>query len=216
MAFSVATMYDFPLEKRETILKRDNDETCRYYTEEGRRTCLKDWALRRYLNMTCQKGKPNNGKRFINDISGRRGILLLALVCAIPQASLVIEDTPMDVCLSKEEMSCASSAYLKIYQVQDRSYETGCPSPCVLPSTKAKIREDITKVRGNNTYIYIMYSTTMVLVSEEYRLFDFGAIVAAVGGSLGLFLGCSCWQCVKATARACDEFPRDRRRVVAA
>jgi hypothetical protein len=36
-----------------------------------------------------------------------------------------------------------------------------------------------------------MYSTTDISVIEESRLYDFAAIVAAVGGSLGLFIGFS-------------------------
>jgi hypothetical protein len=36
-----------------------------------------------------------------------------------------------------------------------------------------------------------VYSTTEETVVEEVLLFDFAAIVAAVGGSLGLFIGFS-------------------------
>ena len=36
------------------------------------------------------------------------------------------------------------------------------------------------------------YQTTDVTVWEEYRLFDLNAILSALGGSLGLFVGFSC------------------------
>ncbi len=39
--------------------------------------------------------------------------------------------------------------------------------------------------------LYI-YMSGIVETSEEYLLFDANAIVASVGGSLGLFLGVSC------------------------
>jgi hypothetical protein len=32
---------------------------------------------------------------------------------------------------------------------------------------------------------------------EEYKLHDLSTIIAAVGGSMGLFLGFSCFQCGK-------------------
>ncbi len=45
------------------------------------------------------------------------------------------------------------------------------------------------------TYIKVFYRTTAVFHYSEYALYDFGTIVGAVGGSLGLFLGFSCFQC---------------------
>ena len=42
-----------------------------------------------------------------------------------------------------------------------------------------------------STAIWLMFSTIDVTTLEEVLLFDFAAIVAAVGGSLGLFIGFS-------------------------
>jgi hypothetical protein len=44
----------------------------------------------------------------------------------------------------------------------------------------------------------MMYSTTDVTVVEDRVLFDLAAIVAAVGGSLGLFIGFSFLDAAKA------------------
>ena len=41
------------------------------------------------------------------------------------------------------------------------------------------------------TSLWITLATTDVTIIEEVFLFDFAAIVAAVGGSLGLFIGFS-------------------------
>ncbi len=41
--------------------------------------------------------------------------------------------------------------------------------------------------------IQVYYKSTSVIILEEYRLFDFNAIVAAFGGAMGLFLGFSCF-----------------------
>ncbi len=40
---------------------------------------------------------------------------------------------------------------------------------------------------------WLYYGDGHVKVEEEYRLMDFPAIVSATGGSLGLFLGLSCY-----------------------
>ena len=45
---------------------------------------------------------------------------------------------------------------------------------------------------NNTAEVYFTWAEDSILVREEYLLMDFGAIVSAVGGSLGLFLGFSC------------------------
>ncbi len=42
--------------------------------------------------------------------------------------------------------------------------------------------------------MFVRFETNDVIVLEEYLLYDFNDIIAAVGGSLGLFLGFSCLQ----------------------
>ncbi len=90
-------------------------------------------------------------------------------MCGLPQASVVIGETDMEPCLTMADMRCTASAYSDLYKLQDREEVTGCPGPCVTASTSARIREDATKDRGNFTYVYVLYATTMVLVNEEYR-----------------------------------------------
>ena len=41
--------------------------------------------------------------------------------------------------------------------------------------------------------IAVYYKNMEIDITEEVLLFDFSAIVAAVGGSMGLFLGFSCY-----------------------
>jgi hypothetical protein len=40
--------------------------------------------------------------------------------------------------------------------------------------------------------VYLLYDSTIVQRSEETLLYDVPALLSAVGGSLGLFLGFSC------------------------
>ncbi len=43
--------------------------------------------------------------------------------------------------------------------------------------------------------IYLYYKSDTVLTLDEYLNFDGNSIVAAIGGSMGLFLGFSFFQC---------------------
>ena len=43
----------------------------------------------------------------------------------------------------------------------------------------------------DRTIIFVKLDSTIVMMEEEYYVYDFNAIISAVGGSLGLFLGCS-------------------------
>ena len=45
---------------------------------------------------------------------------------------------------------------------------------------------------SNSTLIWYMHGSSDIDIFTEIRLYDFAAIIAAVGGSLGLFLGFSC------------------------
>jgi len=40
--------------------------------------------------------------------------------------------------------------------------------------------------------LWISYSTTTVMIQEEYLLYDFNSVITALGGNLGLFVGFSC------------------------
>ena len=46
----------------------------------------------------------------------------------------------------------------------------------------------------NWTVLSLYYKSTTVSGSEDYVLYDFNSIVGIVGGSMGLFLGFSCYQ----------------------
>ncbi len=49
--------------------------------------------------------------------------------------------------------------------------------------------------KTRSIYFNIFYGSTAVISYAEVDLYDFGTIVGAVGGSLGLFLGFSCFEC---------------------
>ena len=45
----------------------------------------------------------------------------------------------------------------------------------------------------NETMFYATYASSKVMIEEEYTLMGTNAIISATGGSLGLFLGFSCF-----------------------
>ena len=45
---------------------------------------------------------------------------------------------------------------------------------------------------GTNAYLVLVYETLSVEEHFETLVFDFGSLLAAAGGNLGLFLGFSC------------------------
>ena len=50
--------------------------------------------------------------------------------------------------------------------------------------------------RENKTVLWAQFNLPYITIDEEYRLFDTVAIISATGGSLGLFLGLSCYNVI--------------------
>ena len=72
---------------------------------------------------------------------------------------------------------------------------SGCKHPCTYMqlSYEKRIYNQL-KPLVNQSNIAIYYDLTDTIVTEEVLLYDLNSIVSAVGGSLGLFLGFSCFQ----------------------
>ena len=66
-----------------------------------------------------------------------------------------------------------------------------CSTPCTRQSYSVTPRKLDWNTTEKYTSIWYMHASTKVDLYTEIRLYDFNAIVAAVGGSLGLFLGFS-------------------------
>ena len=71
---------------------------------------------------------------------------------------------------------------------------------------------DIPPQNGKMRHLFlrVLYGTGTVLNYEQVLIYDFNAILAAVGGSLGLFLGFSCYQCGKGLIDFCCRQTRDK------
>ena len=118
-------------------------------------------------------------------------------ICWIPQADYftqLMNITNIKACQTAEEMEAVTSE-LK-YAMSKAINSDICKPPCT--STHLMIKENeimINKAGKNNiSELYFQWEDDNIIIQEEYLLMDFNAIVSAVGGSLGLFLGFSCLQ----------------------
>ena len=60
----------------------------------------------------------------------------------------------------------------------------------------------------SSSAIAMYYGETEVRVKQEFLIYDLNAIVAAVGGSLGLFLGISCYEVARGGLEKARHFIR--------
>ena len=63
------------------------------------------------------------------------------------------------------------------------------------------------KTMQDRRFIYSKYSTPKINIEKEYTIMGVNAIISATGGSLGLFLGLSCygvaWNILERVGAAC-------------
>ena len=114
-------------------------------------------------------------------------------LCWIPQADLFIKqmnDTSIEACRTRPEMKKMEEELYDIMSMSLRRIPS-CLEPCTTEHIQMKQKEN-TFFTDNYTEIYFYWENLDVLIEEEYLLMDLNAIVSAVGGSLGLFLGFSC------------------------
>ena len=77
-----------------------------------------------------------------------------------------------------------------IHAPMDSVEVTGCPKKCT--ETCYRITKTENPVMNNTVQFYFYFKDNDYLISEETDMYDVNAIVAGVGGSLGLFLAFSC------------------------
>jgi hypothetical protein len=120
----------------------------------------------------------------------------MCILCTIPQSlytmkKLGLNDSLISQCKSFDSFKCHKEVQIFMVQQHLVSKIHNCRPSC--HKSKHRIFPRKTSI-GNQSVLPInfYYHSSRVEVLEEYLLFDFNAIVAAVGGSLGLFLGFSC------------------------
>ena len=74
----------------------------------------------------------------------------------------------------------------------------GCPRRCNHMKFSFTNSNLGTNTNGleNKTFLWAQFNLPYATIEEEYRLFDTVAIISATGGSLGLFLGLSCYSVI--------------------
>ena len=76
----------------------------------------------------------------------------------------------------------------------------------------AKILHVATKIA--KSFLRFQFTSPYVKYLEEYRITNFASVVSSIGGSLGLFLGFSCFGIVwAAIEKAAENKTKDRQRI---
>lgn len=95
-------------------------------------------------------------------------------------------------CTTIDENLCMKYLMFKNYVLD----VPACPDPCTQVILNSRAHATTEMMGMNDTAIIsIFFETNRVTVMEEYLIFDNSAIIAAIGGLLGLFLGFSFYQC---------------------
>ena len=131
--------------------------------------------------------------------------IIISKVCKIPLATTFLEFG--DQAQVKNLTECTTPddyfAMLRLFAAAGffEKKNKHCLPACVTSSYSTSVFTSnslhLTKNSVNGITIALQYLNTNIARYEEYLLFDSIAIIAAVGGALGLFIGFSCFDCVK-------------------
>ena len=155
----------------------------------------------------CQDYAPNDSQfkcyltilaekfHLVSDIPGCQNVS----ICWIPQVKNVLGN--VDQCLTKVEYECMQ----KVLKTDSDEMSLKCPQSCThinYKIQKKRLPQDMTQ----HAILLMYYTSNGYLLFEEYLVFDEIAIIVALGGSLGLFLGFSCYQCFDTIAQGIVKF----------
>ena len=125
-------------------------------------------------------------------------------MCWVPQSLHIFGGRPpVPPCLSAPSAACMTHhMYYNVVVHLDLPGVTGCGYPCRETEYQVVPRRDASILgRDNIACLFVYYKTTTLKIFDEYLLYDTNAIISAIGGSLGLFLGFSCFQAVRRSLR---------------
>lgn len=110
-------------------------------------------------------------------------------ICLIPQAKDIV-DFDLEQCTTKEEYDCM----LRLLKTDPDERNAMCPNPCIEISYKT-LSKSLPQDMSKFAILMMYYKSNHYSLLEEYLVFDSSSILVALGGSLGLFLGFSFFQC---------------------
>ncbi len=118
----------------------------------------------------------------------------------MPQMSVLDAAMALPACSTWADYNCALRSVMS--SLGD-SKSTGCLRPCRSVDYALKFTDN-GYFDYSSAVVWFEVWSTDVAVTEEYLIVDLNDILSAVGGSLGLFLGFSCLEAVRAAARWID------------
>lgn len=166
---------DFPLMKEVMSSTPGDSERCIQDENYNYADCLLQFAKRTYLNAKCSS------------------------ICWFPQSLYITSNLTIPPCLTDQDTKCMSNhLVLNIIEKSERKSITGCKPECAQIRYMYNARQEVIGPHEEEVaFMFLFFESTVYSIFEEYVLYDENTIIAAVGGSLGLFLGLSCFQAVQ-------------------
>lgn len=132
----------------------------------------------------------------------------ISKLCLIPQAmNLKYLDqnlSNLPLCTTEEDYKCMLTLLSPDIQENDQK----CRHPCTETFYETYSRSNPHPSK-NWAYVMMYYQSNRIQVLEEYLVFDFSSILVAIGGSLGLFLGFSFFQCCQSVTSGIINMSRE-------
>ncbi len=119
--------------------------------------------------------------------------LFTILVCWLPIGQYFVgyNDTDIALCQSEEMVRFALKVLYHISERSVKQKETRCLRRCQQTEWEVEVTKEMNPAHMDGTAVIFLDSAMDSKHIEDVVIFDFNAVVASVGGSLGLFLGVS-------------------------
>ena len=99
--------------------------------------------------------------------------------------------TQWNQCTNKTEYHCLRNFLLTTPEERNSK----CPNPCTEITYNTITKSFPLAINQKYATVMMYHTSDYITILEEYLIFDFSSILAAVGGTLGLFIGFSFLQC---------------------
>ncbi len=118
-------------------------------------------------------------------------------------------DANLPICTTLEDISCGARKLRSLVQKHRMRKDARlslCKKPCRTAEYQMVMNEN-PNYRRDFVKLFMTFLSNEITVMQEYKIYDFNDIVSSVGGSLGLFLGFSCFELCRMVSKwLCDNF----------
>ncbi len=124
-------------------------------------------------------------------------IVLSSLACWYPPGLYLIDNiSDIELCKTIEEENFARENAFDLMEKMESQSETSCPRKCRQTFYKVTVIREPNAEPKHHTAVVFLGSRMKSEHQEDVVIYDINNVVASVGGSLGLFLGVSCYSMI--------------------